>query len=172
MHQVRTAIAAIALLMAGKASAEAQATCSGNPCSVQLNASATVNDVLRLTLSSATTNLGTPAESDYDTGYRDAAGPTVSIKSNRPWHVDVTGSAASFTYTGSLTNPGKPATDLRWGTSAGTYANNMGSSAMLAIGSTGTASASQAIFFRTLWSWASDVPGSYSLVINFTLAAP
>jgi hypothetical protein len=32
--------------------------------------------------------------------------------------------------------------------------------------------ASQAIFLRTRWSWATDVPGSHDLVINFTLAAP
>ena len=48
----------------------------------------------------------------------------------------------------------------------------MGASAALMTGATGTGSASQAIFFRTLWSYATDVPGTYSLVVNFTLAAP
>jgi hypothetical protein len=139
---------------------------------VQVNASATVTDVLRLTLSSAAASLGAPTETDYDAGFLDAAGPTASVKANRPWHVDVAAGAAVFTYTGSLTNPNKPASSLLWGTSAGTYGNNMGASAVLASGATGTGSASQALFFRTLWSWASDVPGSYGLVINFTLAAP
>jgi hypothetical protein len=137
-----------------------------------VTASATVNDILRLTLSSATANLGSPTETDYDAGFLDAAGPTASVKANRPWHVDVAGGAAVFTYTGSMTNPNKPASSLLWGTSAGTYGNNMGASAVLASGATGTGSASQAIFFRTLWSWATDVAGSYDLVINFTLAAP
>ncbi len=161
-----------ALLVAGPSVAAAQATCTGNPCSVQLTASATVNDVLRLTLSGASTSLGTPAETDYDAGFKDVAGPTASVKSNRPWHVDIAGGAATFSYAGSLANPNKSASDLLWGTSAGTYGNNMGSSAVLLTGATGTGSASQALFFRTLWSWASDVPGSYSLVINVTLAAP
>jgi hypothetical protein len=164
--------AVAALLVAGPSAAAAQATCTGNPCSVQVTASATVNDVLRLTLSGASTSLGTPSETDYDAGYKDVAGPTASVKSNRPWHVDIAGAAATFSYTGALTNPNKPATDLQWGTSAGTYGNNMGSAAVLLNGATGTGSASQAIFFRTLWSWATDVPGSYSLIINFTLAAP
>jgi hypothetical protein len=150
----------------------AQATCTGNPCSVQVTASATVVDILKLTVSSATAALGSPTESDYDAGFLDAAGPTASVKANRPWHVDVAGGAAVFTYTGSLTNPNKPASSLLWGTSAGTYANDMGTSAVLLSGATGTGSASQPIFFRTLWSWASDVSGTYSLVVNFTLAAP
>jgi hypothetical protein len=94
------------------------------------------------------------------------------VKANRPWHVDIAGAGATFTYTGSLANPNKPATELQWGTTAGTYGNNMGASAVLLSGTTGTGNASQAIFFRTMWAWASDVPGSYSLVINFTLAAP
>ena len=164
--------AVAAMMVAGPSVLAAQATCTGNPCSVQLTASATVNDVLRLTLSGASTSLGTPAEADYDAGFKDVAGPTASVKSNRPWHVDIAGGAAAFSYAGSLANPSKSASDLLWGTSAGTYGNNMGSSAVLLTGATGTGSASQAIFFRTLWSWASDVPGSYSLVINVTLAAP
>ncbi len=94
------------------------------------------------------------------------------MKANRPWHVDVAGAAATFSYTGSLANPNKSASSLLWGTTAGTYANNMGASTVLLSGANGTGNASQAIFFRTMWAWDSDVPGSYSLVINFTLAAP
>jgi hypothetical protein len=158
--------------MAAASQADGQASCTGNPCTVQVTASATVNDVLKLTLSGTTTGLGTPTEADYDAGFMDVAGPTASVKANRPWHVDVAGAAATFTYTGALANPNKPASSLQWGTAAGTYANNMGASAALFSGTNGTGNASQAIFFRTLWAWASDVPGSYSLVINFTLAAP
>lgn len=172
MSRYLTATAAAAMLMVAASHLEAQTTCTGNPCTVQVTASATVNDVLRLTLSSNTANLGTPTDVDYDAGYKDAAGPTATIKSNRPWHVDVVGNTAAFSYTGSLTNPNKAASDLQWGLIAGTYGNNMASSAVLASGSNGTGNASQAIFFRTLWSWTSDVPGSYGLVINFTLAAP
>lgn len=164
--------AVAAMLVAVPSAAEAQATCTGNPCTVQLTASATVSDVLRLTLSGATTSLGTPTETDYDAGYKDVAGPTASVKSNRPWHVDLSGAAATFTYTGALANPNKPASDLLWGTAAGTYANSMAGSAVLLNGATGTGSASQAIFFRTMWSWTSGVPGTYSLVVNVTLAAP
>ena len=171
MRNVWSKAVAVALLAAASR-ADGQASCTGNPCSVQVTASATVNDVLKLTLSSTTTSLGTPTEADYDAGFKDVAGPTASVKSNRPWHVDIAGAGATFSYVGSLANPNKPSSDLQWGMSAGTYANNMGSSAVLLSGTNGTGNASQAIFFRTMWAWASDVPGSYSLVINFTLAAP
>jgi len=54
----------------------------------------------------------------------------------------------------------------------GTPDGNMGSSTNLFSGSTGTASSPQDIYFRTKWTWASDVPGNYSLTVNFTLSAP
>jgi hypothetical protein len=128
---------------------------------------------MRLTLSSATTDLGTPTEADYDAGFKEAAGPTATVKSNRPWHVDVVGNnTTKFTYSGPNTDPNKAASDLQWGTVSGTYTHNMAASAVLKTGATGTSGASQQIFFRTAWSWATDVAGSYSLVLNFTLAAP
>jgi hypothetical protein len=158
-------------LLAGAAPAAAQASCSANPCTVAVVASATVTEILSLTLSSATTNLGNPVEADFDAGFLDAAGPTATVKANSPWHVDVVGAAANFGYTGTYANPGKSAGDLLWGIAAGAYGNNMGAAGALFSGS-GTAGTNQAIFFRTLWSWASDVPGAYDLTINFTLAAP
>jgi hypothetical protein len=169
-HMLMAATAGI-MSLAGSALAAAQGTCTTNPCTVGASATATVTTVLRLTVA-GTADLGTPSETDYDAGHLDAAGPTATVKSNSPWHVDVVGATPTFGYSGSSSNPNKQASDLTWGTSAGTYAQHMGSSAQLFSGSTGTAGASQAIFFRTLWDWAADVPGAYSLTINFTLAAP
>jgi hypothetical protein len=137
-----------------------------------VTASANVPDILKLTLSSTTAPLGNPTETDFDAGYLDAAGPTATVKANRPWHVDVVGAAGVFSYTGTLTNPNKPASSLLWGTTAGTYGNNMGSSAQLVSGANGTGGTAQAVYFRTNWSWANDVAGAYSLVVNFTVAAP
>ena len=171
MRHFRTATAAAALLVGVTSTAKAQ-TCTGNPCTVQVTASATVNDILRLTLSSTTANLGSPTEADYDAGYLDAAGPTASVKSNRPWHVDVVGAAGVFSYVGSLTNPNKPASSLHVGHDGRHVRQQHGCVGALMSGANGTGNASQAIFFRTLWSWATDVAGAYSLVVNFTLAAP
>lgn len=170
-HKLMAAAAGI-MSVAGATLASAQGSCSANPCTVQVNASAAVPELLRLTLSSTTSDLGTPTEADFDAGFKDASGPTATVKSNRPWHVDVVGAAGAFTYAGSSPDPNKPSSQLQWGTTLGTYGQNMGTSAALFSGATGTSGSSQPIFFRTLWSWTSDVPGSYSLAINFTLAAP
>ena len=172
MNRTRYLVAAAAVSLIGFAPIGAQ-TCNSNPCTVGVTASATVNDVLRLTLSSATSDLGTPTEGDYDAGFKEAAGPTATVKSNRAWHIDVVGNnIIKFTYAGPNTDPNKAASDLQWGTVAGTYGNNMSASAVLKNLATGTAGTSQQIFFKTLWSWATDVSGTYSLVVNFTLAAP
>ena len=61
MRHFRTATAAAALLVGLTSTAKAQ-TCTGNPCTVQVTASATVSDILRLTLSSTTANLGNPVK--------------------------------------------------------------------------------------------------------------
>jgi hypothetical protein len=138
-----------------------------------MTASATVNDVVQLTLSGTTLDLGTPTAADFTVGFKDVAGPTATVKSNRPWHVDVVANnAVKFTYVGALTDPNKASSDLHWGTIAGTYGNDAGTSSVLKSGATGTNGTSQQIFFRTMWAWAADVPGTYSLVVNFTLAAP
>ena len=148
-------------------------TCSANPCTVQLTASATVNDVVQLSLSGTTLDLGTPSAADFTAGFKDVAGPTATVQSNRPWHVDVVANnVVKFTYAGALTDPNKPSNNLHWGTVSGTYGNDASTSAVLKSGAAGTSGTSQQIFFRTMWSWAADVPGTYSLVVNFTLAAP
>lgn len=159
------------LLLAATRPLEAQTSCTGNPCNVTTTATLTVNDVMKLTLSSTATDLGTPVEADFDAGFVAANGPTATVKSNRAWHVAVVGTAATFTYTGSLTDPSKAASSLKWGTVAGTYGNDASASATLFSGS-GTSGSSQAIFYKTLLSWASDVTGSYALGVKFTLSAP
>lgn len=170
MRHMWMATTAVVALVAGAAPAAAQ-TCSANPCTVAVDASATVSEMLSLTMSATSTPLGDPTASDFDAGHLDAAGPQATVKANRPWRVDVAGAAANFTYAGTFANPNKNASDLQWGTASGTYGSNMGASAQLFSGNA-TAGASQDIFFRTLWSWASDVAGDYSLTINFTLSGP
>ena len=159
------------LLVAAVRTASAQNTCTGNPCNVTTTATLTVNDVLRLTLDATTTSLGTPVEADFDAGFKDASGPTTTVKANRPWHVAVVGTTSAFAYTGSLTNPNKPASSLKWGIVSGTYPNDASASATLSSGN-GTSGSSQQIFYRTLLSYTNDVTGSYALDVKFTLSAP
>ena len=163
---------AVGMLLVGLASRQAGAqSCTGNGCNVTTTATLTVPDVLSLTLSSLTTSLGTPGTADFAASGITASGPNATVVSNRPWHVSVIANAAEFAYSGSLTNPHKPASDLTWGTVAGTYGNSADVSATL-FGGNGTAGSSQQIFYRTLLSYGNDITGSYALDVKFTLSAP
>ena len=162
-----------AALLLGASSLTAQSgTCTVTPsCTVTNTTSATVNTVARLTLDNTATDLGTPAEADYIAGHKDAAGPTATVLSNTAWHVAVVGNTGTFSCTGTGCRATKPASDLLWGTVAGTYPNNASASATLFNGS-GTASTSQQSFYRTNWDFTTDTPGVYTLVVNYTLSEP
>lgn len=144
-------------------------------CTVAVAASATVHDVMRLTLGSAAQDLGTPLEADYIAGFKDVAGTTATVKSNRPWKVTVV-AAGAFTYgangSGLTRATPKPASDLLWGTVSGTYGNNVGTSAQLDAGNGTSGGTPKQIFFRTNWGWATDIPGTYAVTLNFTLSTP
>lgn len=167
-------LAAASLLLAGVARpASAQLGCSGATCTIEL--AMPVNDVLRLSLNAGSAGLGTPTETDYTAGFRDVAGTAanVSAKANRSFRVEVNGATPQFTFLGALPNPGKPAADLLWATSAaglGSTTAHMGAPATLLNQGAGTVTTP--LFLRTRWDFARDVPGTYSLGIRFTISAP
>src|SRR2546426_6852197 len=79
---------AAAVLFAATITTQAAAqSCTGNNCSVNNTASVSVPSVMRLTLNSATTTLTNPVEAAFDAGFQDDAGPTATVKSNRPWNL-------------------------------------------------------------------------------------
>ena len=147
------------------------AQCTANPCTQTNTASATVGIIAQLSLNTSTTDLGTPTQADYTAGHKDAAGPTATVLANTAWHVAVQGNTPTFTCTGAGCRTGKPAGDLLWGIVSGTYGNNAGASATLFSGA-GTAGSNQQTFFRTNWNLVTDTPGTYTLVVNYTLSEP
>ncbi len=163
-----------AIAISSASVAAAQLGCSGSTCTVEI--SLPVADVMRISLSNGNVNLGNPSEADYALGYRDVSGPalTATVKANRPYIVQAMGNAATFLYGGAFPDPGKPASDLLWSTSqAGlsSATNNMGSAGIFMQGNS-AALVQASMYLRTLWSFASDVPGNYSLAIRFTLSTP
>ncbi|HSA54604.1 MAG TPA: hypothetical protein VLE53_02820 [Gemmatimonadaceae bacterium] len=166
-------LAGSALFTAGPRQARAQLGCSGATCTVEI--SMPVQEILRLTLSATGVALGSPVEADFQAGYRDVAGPavTVTMKGNRPFQVQLQGMTPLFTYTGVLPDPLKPASQLLWATSAAGLAgtpDHMGASGTFFNG--GPGSFTQPLFLRTLWNFGTDVPGTYAVAIQFTLSAP
>jgi hypothetical protein len=167
-------IAVAATLLAGTTrQAAAQLGCSGATCTVEI--SMPITDILRVSLSAASVSLGSPTDVDYAAGYRDVAGPAVdvTVKANRPFSLQMAGQSSTFGYAGSMSNPMKPASHLLWATTAAGLNGtpfDMGTPATLF--SSGATSITQPLFFRTLWNFATDPPGTYSLTISFTLSAP
>ena len=151
--------------------AAAQLGCAGATCTVEI--SLPVADVLKLSIGGSGVALGTPTDADYVAGFRDGSALSVTVSANRPVVVQVAGMASTFSYAGSMTNSAKPASDLRWATSAvalSSTTNHMGS--LLTFVSQNAGSTVTPLHLRTRWSYATDVPGSYSLGISFTLSAP
>ncbi|HET9982929.1 MAG TPA: hypothetical protein VFQ38_05065 [Longimicrobiales bacterium] len=165
----RLAASLVAALAVLGGAGPAAAQCAGGSCDASL--SMTVGDVMRLTLNGANTALGTPVEADFTAGYRDATGPVATVRCNRACMVTLLGATATFGYAGTLPNPNKPAADLRWGTTNGAYPNTLGSAATVYSGAA-TDGTARPLFYRTLWSFSSDVPGTYTLVASFTISAP
>ena len=173
MTRVTRTFAVLLGLAALTRQAQGQLGCSGATCTVEI--SMPVSDVLRLSLSSGSVALGAPNDVDYQAGYRDVGGVAVSItaKSNRPITVQLGALTPTFSYAGSMTNPNKPASHLLWATSAAalpTTTKHFGTTLTLLSQSAG--STTTPLYFRTLWSFTSDVPGTYGLTISLTLSAP
>jgi len=172
MTYTRLSLAAAVLLAATITTQAAAQSCTGAACTVITTASVSVPSIMRLTLNAVATTLTNPTETAFDLGFQDDAGPTASVKSNRPWNLTIAAQAA--TWTGTVGGrPYKGAADLQWKQVAGSYAS-LSTSASNVFTSTQNAAGngSAAMLYRTVWSYAADVPGNYSLVVVYTLTAP
>ena len=176
---IGTAILALVLAVATVSSrAQAQCTATGAPdsCGLPGSVSLIAGRVVRLQMSAGSTSLSAPTTADFDAGFNATTGPTLTISANAPWTLHVRSTAAFWSATN--TSPGapartdKPAGDLSWSTtsSGGFSALTTGDASLF----TGPATASNAttLYFQTLYNWALDTPGNYSLSIVLTLTAP
>jgi len=155
----------VALSTALAAAAAAQQTCDGGAsCQLSVAASATINTVARLSITATTTTLTTPSSADFGAAAGVATtGPTLTVKANAGYTLTA---SAPATWTGG--NNSKPSSDLKMKVNGGTL------SALGQVGqsTTATAGTTYAITYNTIYNWATDVPGSYSLVVKYTLSAP
>jgi hypothetical protein len=179
MNATRFLMAAMVLGMAIGAE-QANAQCSGNSgsCNTTNTASATVNALVKLGMSSASTSLSSPTADQIEAGAVIAdAGPTFTIKANRSWTLNVkTTNPATWTYVGSFLGA-KPISDLLWSNAVGgTFAGIGSSDALFLSGASATNGLAAQAFFRTVWAAGftqpSNAPGVYSLPVVFTLSAP
>jgi hypothetical protein len=168
-------------------------------CNTTLNAQATVAHLLQLTVNGgAQTTLASPVVTTYDSSAAastanefpvGATGPAVTVKANRGWQLTIKASAAQWTFapdgtynlcrpgggtyptcTGSSGAAGKAAADLAWSLNASTaFAGLTTTGATIASNSTGSSGGPYTVYYRVKWLYASDVPGTYTLPVVFTI---
>jgi hypothetical protein len=180
MNATRFLMAAMVLGTAiGANQANAQ-SCSGNAgtCNLTNTASVSVNNLVKLAMGGTTTSLTSPTADQVEIGALIADnGPTFTVKANRSWTLNIkTTNVSNWTYVGPLVGT-KPISDLLWSNaSAGTFAGLSSSDAVFLSGASSTNGFAAQAFFKTLWAAGftqpSNVPGTYSLPVVFTLSAP
>lgn len=168
------AAAAVCLTFASTAQAQTQCTSAAkfvtvDACTALNTVDVTVGYVARLTLTSATTGLTAPTAINFGdvAGVTNSNALSLDVKANANWAI--TASAASANWTGGGNN--KPAGDLKVATNQ--VASTQLTTAGIAVGS-GSAHAGTTlqISYNVIYGWTIDIPGSYSLGINYTLTSP
>lgn len=179
-------VSGCALLPSG---GQAQLSCDAtNPaaaptCSVSLTATASVATLMRLSTNVSTVAITTPTIADYDLTAANPgnnglpgpyAGPTVTVKSNRPWTLSVKAQSAFWSLTPSgpvRPDAGKPAGDLLWSlNSAAGFAPLTTSDVTMGSAATGSTTTFN-VHHRVKWFYTADVPGDYALTVVYTLTA-
>lgn len=172
-----------ALVLAGvlrPAELRGQGNCTydgfGGECTIGNNATYAINltitRAVRLALSSTSIALDAPVPDDFDAGFGQTTGPTLTVRSNSTWSVSIRTTQNTWTASPPPARPNKPSAELRWGTlPAGTFTSISTSAATV---QTGGASAGTVIplYFRVTYNWLLDRPGSYSLPVQVTIASP
>lgn len=137
-------------------------------CPVATTVTATVPIVATVTLNAINTSFNPIALADFNTGYKFATGPSAEVKANAAWTLSVSSNASTF----DAAPWSKPAADLTWATTGNTPATAMSTSAATLMSGVATNGDSEGIDYRWKLTFADDVPGSYSMTVNFTLTAP
>jgi hypothetical protein len=179
MNATRFLLAAAVLgSVIGANQANAQCSSNSGSCNTTNTASVIVNALVKLGMGSTTTSLTSPTADQVEIGALIADnGPTFTIKANRSWTLNIkTTNASLFTYVGALGGT-KPMSDLTWSNAlAGSYVGISSSDAVFLSGAGATNGLAAQAFFKTVWAAGftqpSNVPGTYSLPIVFTLSAP
>jgi hypothetical protein len=173
---VACALATSAPIAAAQSCSITSTLASPPSCTVTSTHSLTMPSLLTLTMSGFTSGtnetLNAPATmADYTSSTIQMAttGPTFQVQANRNYQVQISAAAAAFTGT----TYAKPASDLAWSTSSGgTFTALTTTPTNVSTGTPTSLSASVGIFYKTTYKSTSDIPGTYSLGVTFTLVAP
>lgn len=158
--------------------AKAQCTASGSPanCGQAGSVSMTAGRVVRLQMSAGSTSLTAPTTTDFDAGFNSTTGPTLTVSANAAWTLSIRASSAVWTATNTTTGvvarTNKPSGDLKWSTSSGGVFTALSATDASLVAGSATASNATTLYFQTVYNWALDTPGNYSLSVVLTLTSP
>lgn len=151
----------VCLAGAGIGRAEAQ----GATATVRVNLPVT-EPIIRLHISTASTGFGTVGFTELGAGFRDRDGPVLQVKSNRPFAVQI--GAAALTFDSGV----KPSAEVYWARTPGGPFTSLSTAGVTVLSQAAGGVTGQPVYFRMLWSLASDPPGTYALEVTFTAAPP
>ncbi len=180
MKATRSLLAALVLGTAiGASQVDAQGCSGANSCVGTNTAQVVVPALVKLVMTSNTTNLTAPTADQIDLGATVGAdaGPNFTIKANRSWTLNIkSGNPTNWTYAGAFAGV-KPIADLQWSNAvAGTYAAITASDVLFTSGAASTNGTAAQPFFKTVWvlgfNNVANEPGTYTLPVTFTLTAP
>ena len=132
----------------------------------------TVSAIVRLTFPSSTIGLGTATAAEFAAGFSNAISIPVSLQANTGWAVSISGPVAVWSAIPPTARQNKPIGDLQWATSAGGPFTNLSGAPVSIRAGGATAITIFPLFLRSRYSFLLDVPGSYSLPVQFTVTAP
>lgn len=178
----RLSVAVASLLVLHAASLSAQGACSvdkrtGGTCTIGGTAThaitLTISRAVRLELSASSIPLAAATGADFDAGFGQTAGPTLTVKSNAPWALSVRATQATWTESGATARVGKPSADFLVGSSPlGPFLALTTTPVTLASGAAGTSGTVLPLTFRVAYAWLLDTPGSYTIPIQLTITSP
>ena len=158
-----------ALVVSGLKLAEAQERCSARECRATNAVSVRVGTILRLTTDGSAVVQAVASPAAYHEGYQGGTGPVLTVRSNGPWRLQINAAPQGWTSDAVGAAHRKPVSDLSWsGGEGGRYTPLEATAVDLARGFS-TDGTVIPVFFRTRFDREADAPGTYALVIQYTL---
>lgn len=114
----------------------------------------------------------TMADMDVAAGVATPATVSYSVQANRSWSIQISGAAATWTASAGAW-AGKPVSDLRWSLSSSGATTAMSlTPATVTSGSATAGSTSTTVYLRPAVHWSTDLPGTYTIGVVFTMTTP
>lgn len=169
---IRRTVLAVAVFVTAAQSAAGQCTAAGvsASCAQSSTMQITVQRTVRVTVTPSAANLGIPTAADYDAGFSQALGHTISILANTGWDLSIASTQGNWTNSGGRGN--KPRADLLWSTNAAGPFTPITNIATSVVTGGATTSATVTLHYRIIWNWTLDTPATYSLPLLLRVAAP